>query len=305
MAGTEQEKKHDTAQFGALPQGDFCDFASTAAFKLTDEDFGIIRQKVYTVSGINLTEQKRSLVVSRLQSVLRAKGYKSFSEYCKYLKDDESGRAVEELVNRISTNHTFFYREKAHFDFFVNRALPEAMAAAKRSGDNDLRIWSAACSTGEEPYTLAMLMHETLGRNYSSWNGGVLATDISGSALEIAKRGIYPEERLNLLPKDYLRKYFVSSGPNMCSVNERIKKEVTFRRFNLMNKSFPFKKGFHVIFCRNVMIYFDQTTRDELVARLFQYTMPGGYLFVGHSESLGRERCPYSYIQPAVYQKQG
>ena len=286
-----------------LPETDLG--SSVRMMTITDDEFQAIRRLVYDRFGINLTEQKRSLVVGRLQKVLRTYGFSSFAHYFDHLLKDPTGKVLSELVNRLSTNHTFFGREQDHFDFFVKTALPEAVLRHKERRSRDLRVWSAGCSSGEEPYTLVMLMMEYFGTEYRSWNAGILATDISATALETAREGVYPEERLKLLSEALKRKYFRKASEGQWTVVEEVKRELTFRRFNLMNRTFPFKKSFDIIFCRNVMIYFDQKTRDELVSRFYQWTMEGGYFFIGHSESLRRDRCPYEYVMPAVYRKRG
>ena len=270
---------------------------------ISDAEFEAIRKLVYDNVGIALTDQKRSLVVGRLQRLLKARRFDTFSEYLNYLKQDASGRGMDELVNSISTNHTFFYREKAHFDFFGQTVLPYMTRKLREKGKNDLRIWCAGCSSGEEPYTLVMLMMEHMGVDYASWKAGALATDISARALGTARAAVYPEDRLKLLPTAWRHKYFKTTEDGEYQVIERVRREVVFRRFNLMNQQFPFKSKFHAIFCRNVMIYFDSPTRKALVKRYYDFTEPGGYLFIGHSESLGRDECPYDYVMPAVYRK--
>ena len=270
--------------------------------ELSDTAFERIRTLVYDYCGINLTEQKRSLVVGRLNKMLRTRGIASFDHYCALLEQDSSGRTLGELVNRISTNHTYFYRERAHFEFFRDAALPEFAAALRRERSNDLRIWCAGCATGEEPYMLVMQMMEYFGSEYGRWDAGVLATDISSQALAAAVEGIYPEERLGELPQHYRERYFFRVRDGW-QVRDEVRREVTFRRFNLMNRTFPFREPFHAIFCRNVMIYFDQPVREALVVRFHRHTRPGGYLFIGHSESLGRERSPYAYVMPALYRR--
>ncbi|HIJ77992.1 MAG: protein-glutamate O-methyltransferase CheR [Desulfobulbaceae bacterium] len=276
-------------------------FASTGVL-LGDKEFLQLRELVYKHFGINLTEQKRSLVIGRLQPLLRARGFTSFQQYYDFLVKEKSHSSLTELINRISTNYSFFYREKAHFEFFVRTALPEAVARLQQKSSNDIRIWCAGCSTGEEPYMLVMLMLDHFGLNYRNWDAGILATDISEQVLNFAKLGIYPPGRVEEMPVN-LKKKFMSSLPNGdVSVAEQVKRDVTFRRFNLMNTQFPFKKKFHMIFCRNVMIYFDKETRDALVRRFHQFLEPGGYLFIGHSESLGREQQLYKYVMPATYQ---
>ena len=263
----------------------------------------MLRDLVHTRFGINLTEQKRSLMVGRLQKHIQTMGYTSFEQYYKYLINDKSQKGLDDLINRISTNFSYFYRESAHFDFFTKTALPELIANLQSSNSKDVRIWTAGCSTGEEPYMLLMLMMEHLGMNYSNWSAGLLATDISDKALSTAKKAVYSVDRVSKVPPGLKSKYFTSTGSDMIAVKDSVKKELTLRRFNLMNKSFPFKKPFHMIFCRNVMIYFDKPTRDVLVKKFHANLISGGYLFIGHSETIGREQDLYNYVIPACYRK--
>ena len=272
---------------------------------ISEEEFQALRKLVYDRFGINLTEQKRLLVVGRLQKVLKSRGFATFRDYYNFLVNDKSGKAIEELAARISTNHTFFYRESDHFEYFVNTVLPEAVQRHQRRNDLDLRIWCAGCSSGEEPYTLAMLLLEYFGAEYSRWKAGILATDISLKVLETAIKGVYNDERVKPLPENLKRKYLKHIGDDEWTVVDRIKSEITFRCLNLMNEKFPFRKQFDAIFCRNVMIYFDQPTRDGLVKRFDQCLAPGGILFIGHSESLRSVSCPLKYVMPAVYRKEG
>jgi chemotaxis protein methyltransferase CheR len=268
---------------------------------ITDKEFDRIRAMVYDRFGINLTDQKRSLVVGRLQKVLKQKGFISFTQFIDYCEKDTTGHAMDTLVNRISTNHTFFFREKEHFTYLTETALPNVTASL--GGERDLRVWCAACSSGEEAYALEMLIMEYLGMEYSRWDAGILATDISARVLDIAREGIYPSERVQEVPPAMKNKYFSKVDKENYQVKDRVRQEVTFRRFNLMNKQFPFRKPFHIIFCRNVMIYFDMQTRDALAQRFYDCMVPGGYLFIGHSETLRRDRCPFQYVQPAVYRR--
>ena len=272
---------------------------------ISDSEFKHIRDLIYDRFGINLTEQKRSLLVGRLQKLMRQLGLPTFADYFNYLENDKTEASLSELVDLISTNHTYFNREKEHFSYFSQTALPAVVDKLRKEGRKDLRIWCAGCSTGEEPYTLLMLMKEYLGNDYDSWDAGILATDISDRALTIAKRGAYATDRVMQLPDTLRKKYFVAAGNDVMQVVDKIKNEATFRRFNLMNTTFPFKKSFQMIFCRNVMIYFDQVTRDALVSRYHKHTEDDGYLFIGHSETLGRDQTQYRYLKPALYQKGG
>jgi chemotaxis protein methyltransferase CheR len=270
---------------------------------ITDREFDEIKQIVYDRFGIVLTDQKRSLVVGRLQKILREKRFPTYSHYLTYLKNDASGQAISDLVNRISTNHTFFFREKAHFEYLSAQVLPEITQAMKKQNVRDLRFWCAACASGEESYTLTMLLLEFFGPEYSSWDAGLLATDISLQALSFAQRGVYPYERISQVPPALRNKYFHKAVEDTYAIADSLKKEITFRRFNLMNERFPFKKPFHIIFCRNVMIYFDQETRNTLIRKFYDLLVPGGYLFVGHSETVNRTVVPFEYVMPAVFRK--
>ncbi|BCR06646.1 chemotaxis protein methyltransferase [Desulfuromonas versatilis] len=270
---------------------------------ISDQEFQLMRELIYKRFGINLTEQKRSLLVSRLQKLIRGSGFAGFRDYYEHLVNDRSEEALGQLVDRVSTNHTFFNREKDHFEYFSNTALPAVVGALEKSGSRDLRIWCAGCSSGEEAYMLLMLLREFFGSDYGRWEAGLLATDISHRALTTARAGIYPDERMDSLPDQLRSRYFRRRAPGSWEVRDELRREATFRRFNLMNQVFPFKKPFHIIFCRNVMIYFDQPTRDGLVARFHRHTAPGGYLFIGHSETLGRNQDLFNYLQPATYQR--
>lgn len=272
------------------------------SLQISDKEFSLIRELVYSKFGINLTEQKRMLVVGRLQKILREKGFHSFLEYHDYVLNDTTGEALITLVNRISTNHTFFYRESDHFDFFSNTILPKVKARGEK-GQKKFRLWCAGCSSGEEPYTLAMLVCDFFKHHLSNWDIGILATDISHRVLELARAGVYTEENMDRLPAHLKRNYFRSCGCGEYAVRDEIKKLILFRPFNLMREKFPFKGTFDVIFCRNVMIYFDDQTKHALVDRFSKFIAPSGYLLIGHSETLGRRRSNLRYVQPAVYRK--
>jgi len=273
------------------------------SLKISDKEFVLMRNLIYDTFGINLSDDKKSLIPGRLQGLMRKLGFDSFHDYYHYVTSDKSGNALIELVNLISTNHTFFYREKDHFEYFQQTALPHVISKINNSNAKDLRVWCAGCSTGEEPYTLMMIIMEVLGRNYSGYDAGLLATDISEKVLKIARAGIYSEDRMEFLPPYLKHKYFRKLKSGQWEIIDELKKEITFRRLNLMNKNFPFKKKFHIIFCRNVMIYFDQKTRDELVNRYADNLEEEGYLFIGHSETLGRDQTNFKFIKPALYIK--
>lgn len=277
---------------------------SAGLMMISDEEFELLRRLIYQRFGINLTDQKRSLLVGRLQKLLRSAGYDGFRSYYEDLLADKTETKLGELVDRISTNHTYFNRERNHFEYFARTALPAVVKRLRQSGEKDLRVWCAGCSSGEEAYMLLMLMHEYFGSEYPQWNCGLLATDISSRVLDIAGKGVYPEDRIQALPQALRNKYLQPTPEGQFAFSDALRKEAVFRRFNLMNEKFPFKKPFHIIFCRNVMIYFDAPTRLTLVKKFHQFLNPGGYFFIGHSETLGRQQNLFNYLVPAVYQKE-
>lgn len=269
--------------------------------KITENEFIQLSQYIKKHYGINLKEEKQTLVTGRLQNVLIQNGFQDFSEYLNYIMTDKTGLAVTTLVNKITTNHTFFMREADHFDYFKDKILPHLIRTVR---DKDLRIWSAGCSSGEEPYTLAMLIDEFLGNEKVWWDSKILATDISSKVLEEAVGGNYRDEELAGLSPNWRLNYFNKQDQGIYRVTDKIRNEVIFRKFNLMDERFPFKRKFHVIFCRNVMIYFDAETKKNLLHKFCEALEYGGYLFIGHSESIGRDDKRFKYIQPAVYRKE-
>lgn len=267
---------------------------------ITDKEFNQLADFIHKNYGIHLKKEKQTLITGRLHKVLSELGMKSFTEYYDYLVKDKSGVGLAVLVDKITTNHTFFMREAEHFAYLKDQVLPFWKSNIK---NHDLRIWCAASSTGEEPYTLAMILSDFFESESNLWDTKLLATDISQTALNAAKLGVYSNERLQDLPLYWRTKYFIKHDPLNMRVNDQLKRQVIYRRFNLVDDVFPFKSKMHVIFCRNVMIYFDQKTKDTLVRKLYDLLEPGGYLFIGHSESLNRETTPFKYVKPAVYRK--
>lgn len=267
---------------------------------ISDQEFRRLAEYIRIHFGIQLNQEKKLLAVGRLNQVLQNLNISTFSEYMNYLAADRSGEAAKIFIDKMTTNHTFFMRESDHFQYFKDRILPELLP---RLTHRDLRIWSAGCSTGQEPYTLAMLIHEYLGFEKVGWDTKVLATDISEQVLRQASRGIYDSKAVAPLPHSWRQAYFQPYGNAEYEVVSRIRNEVIYRRFNLMDK-FPFKKKFHVIFCRNVMIYFDAKTKMELIQKFYDSLEPRGYLFIGHSETIHRDFLKLKYVMPAVYRKE-
>jgi chemotaxis protein methyltransferase CheR len=270
---------------------------------ISDEEFNLMRQLIYSSSGISLSEQKKSLVVGRLQKVLKKHSLNNFKDYYNELLNDRSGALLTELIDNISTNHTFFGRESDHFNYFQNTVLPAIIGKKIQSSDYDIRVWCAGCSTGEEPYTLVIIMKEFFKNDYNKWKSGVLATDISTTVLSKAIQGIYDPVKFKGFNAEWLRKYFKQIDENKLEINSDIKSEVIFRRFNLISSNYHFKKPFDIIFCRNVMIYFDKETRTKVVQNLYNSLDFGGYLFIGHAETIDRTKSKFQYIAPSIYKK--
>lgn len=266
---------------------------------LADSEFNRIVSYVMDHYGISLSE-KRVLVNGRLEPYLLRSGHNSFDEFMAKVEADPQGEEATSLINVLTTNHTYFMRESEHFDYFRNIVLPylkHKMAAKK-----DLRIWSAASSTGEEPYTLAMILMDFFGAEHGLWDTRVLATDISTRVLQHAMKGVYLREEIEPVPDCWKKRFFRQINAEEFQVTDELRREVLYRRFNLMD-SFPFKGRFHVVFLRNVMIYFPNDVKSRLIDKVYEYMEPGGYLFIGTTESLKSTRAPFQYVQPAVYRK--
>ncbi|MDD2421568.1 MAG: protein-glutamate O-methyltransferase CheR [Heliobacteriaceae bacterium] len=266
---------------------------------LSQREFQLLVGYISDYCGIDL-KQKKHLIESRLNNHLVKLGFSNFTDFYRYLCTDGSGEAVSNVVDLLSTNHTYFMRERRHFDFFREMALPEVTCKVK---NGDLRIWCAGCSTGEEPYTLAMIMLDFFGPQHHNWDTRILATDISSRVLQKARMAVYPAEGLQSLPTTWRVRYFQSVDQGKFKIIDQVKKQVIFRRFNLVESSFPFKQQFHIIFCRNVMIYFDAATKKELLNRFYSFLVKGGYLFIGQAESINWEQSRFNYVIPSVYRK--
>ena len=268
---------------------------------MRENEFEFIRGLVYQHSRINLGPDKRELVSARLGKRLRATQLSSVEDYCSLLQTQHDGVELGHLIDAISTNHTFFFREIAHFDFLQQTLIPEMKARAREERWPQFNVWSAACSSGEEPYSVAMALDETLG---TAWPWHIQCTDISSRILGQARAGIYREETINKLAPQRVRSYFQRGyGPREghFRVKPVLQSGLSFHQLNLLEGEPPFPDLFHVIFCRNVMIYFDRKTQEELVQKLTRRLLPGGYLFVGHSESLTGIRHSLESVRPAIY----
>jgi chemotaxis protein methyltransferase CheR len=268
--------------------------------KIQEEELHLFVRLVREHFGINL-ESKRNLIEGRLGSQILESGFHNFSDYLDHAFHDPTGREMTRLVDRLTTNHTYFFREEAHFDFLRRQILPELEQTVK---DRDIRIWSAGCSSGEEPYSIAMTLHDHFGFARQNWDTRILATDISASILEKARAGQYPANVAQSLPPHFAGQFFRKVDEDTVEIAETVRNNVIFRSLNLIQEDFPLRSKFHVIFCRNVMIYFDQPTKLNLIRQFYELTEPGGYLMIGHTETIQRNETRWQYVQPAIYRKQ-
>ena len=271
---------------------------------LTPEAYRFVVDLVYQHSRIRLGDDKQALLANRLRHRLKDLALSSYKKYCQILESVAGPEEIEHLVDLISTNHTKFFREPEHFSFLAKKALPALLPRILKDG-TPLNIWSAACSSGEEPYTLAIVLAEAL-RAYPSVSWNISASDISKRMLARAQHGIYRMESVEPIEPDLLKRYFqqgVGTRTGDCRVKAELKEHILFHRINLFQAEFPIPRRQHVIFCRNVMIYFDPPSRATLIARLTEQLASGGYLIVGYSESLFGIRHSLESIQQGVYYK--
>jgi len=271
---------------------------------ISDAEFKLLSELIYDKFGIHLTDKKKYLVMGRLNKLLKSKGFENFKVFYDYIINDKTGNALIDLIDRVSTNHTFFFREEDHFSYLVNEALPKIIEKQAKLKSQQIKIWCAGCATGEEAYSIAISIREYFGNDLNNWNIGILATDISKTALTLALNAKYVKDKLNLPNNKYIDKYFIKVNNEEFEVKENIKNMVLFKRLNFVDSDFPFKSKFNIIFCRNVMIYFDLETRNTLVDKFYKYLFPGSYLFIGHSETIQRDKTAFRYIKPAIYYKE-
>jgi len=264
-------------------------FALDSICELSDREFKTIQAFIYREAGISLSDAKRTLVYSRLAKRLRELHFKTFTQYIEFLKSaDRDGREKQQVINCLTTNKTEFFREPHHFDFLRDVVFPQVRQQALAGGPKHLMIWSAAASSGEEPYSIAMSILEHFG-DRRGWKIEVLATDINTEVLRIASKGIYPLDRLEGLPHELKQKYFLKgtgTDTGQCRVRPNVRELVTFRQLNLLADPLSVQAGFDVVFCRNVIIYFDLATQQKLLPQFAQRLKPAGFLMLGHSENV-------------------
>jgi chemotaxis protein methyltransferase CheR len=273
-----------------------------AADALSDRDLRTLARLIYDRAGITLHDGKKALVTARLQKRVRTGGFGSFAEYVKFIESDRSGDEVVLLLDAIATNHTSFFREPQHFEFLTQTILP----SLKTPGRRGLNVWSAACSSGEEPYTIGMALADVVPPEELA-HVRILASDLSTKVLRAAREGVYKMDRVEGLPRELLRRHFekgMGAQDGLCRVSARIRQLVEFDRLNLLEIA-DLGRRFDVIFCRNVMIYFDRAVQQKVVSMLERHLAPNGWLLISHSESLNGIQHGLQWSAPAVYRRSG
>jgi chemotaxis protein methyltransferase CheR len=273
---------------------------------MTNEHFGRLSEFIYNESGIKMALSKKTMLEARLAKRLRAIGLSTFEEYCKYLFSPK-GVATElvHMIDVVTTNKTDFFREPQHFEYLTNNSIPDLIKSTGAGIRRPLMVWSSACSSGEEPYTLAMVLDD-FSRKVDAFHYMVLGTDISTRMLETATEGIYTEERIDPVPMELRRKYLLRSrdrSRNMVRIVPELRSRVKFRRLNFMDDDFGLREEMDVIFCRNVLIYFDRATQEKVISKLCKHLHTGGYLFTGHSETLSGMDLPLNAVANTVSRK--
>jgi chemotaxis protein methyltransferase CheR len=278
-----------------------------SAANLSNEDFSRLSQFIYKECGIKMPITKRTMLEARLQKRLRSLGMRSFRDYCDYLFSPKGiEQELIQMIDLVTTNKTDFFREPDHFDYLLQRVLPEWVQKNGVGPGRKLMVWSAGCSTGEEPYTLAMVLSE-FAESCPGFKFQILATDISTRVLEKARMAIYDEERVVPVPMPMKRKYLLRSrdkASELVRIAPELREKVQFRRLNFMDSDFGMREPVDIIFCRNVIIYFDRPTQERLLNHFYGHMATGGYIFMGHSETLNGLDVPLATVHPTIYRKQ-
>jgi len=265
--------------------------------RITDNEFLEYVKYINKNYGIDLSK-KKILIEGRLSNLIEKKGMNSFYQYLRSVKNNDEEETM--FVNKLTTNYTYFYREEKHFQYLTETILPYE---EKNNKAKILNIWSAGCSSGEEPYTIAMILDDYFKFRINQWKIRIYATDISENVLSKAREGIYSKDSICKLPDSFIKRYFIKLDDNKYQVVPEIKNYVRFKTSNLMAPILE-KNRYHVIFLRNVMIYFDIETKNKIINKLYNATRSGGYLMIGHAEIIQREQSKYLYIKPAIYKKE-
>jgi chemotaxis protein methyltransferase CheR len=273
---------------------------------LSDADYERLRRVIYDQCGIKMTPAKKVMLEARLRKRLRNLGIDSFAGYCEYLfSRDGNENELINMIDVVTTNKTDFFREPRHFDFLTATAVPALIELYGAGLRRNLNIWSAGCSTGEEPYTIALVLSE-FRETHPTFEFQVLGTDISTIVLHKAEKAIYKMERVDTVPAAMKKKYLLRSRDrqkNLVRIAPEIRKYVRFRRLNFMAEDFEMREPMDLIFCRNVIIYFDRPTQERLLNRLYDHLIPGGYMFMGHSETLSGLNVPLLSVGHMIYRK--
>lgn len=277
-----------------------------AQMKLSQSDFKTLSAFIKKELGIKMPDVKRGLVESRLRKRLTQLKLESYTEYCDFLFSREGmEQELPNFINEITTNKTDFFREPHHFKFLFEKALPELIGRNGIGVNRKLSAWSCACSRGDEPYTLSMVLSE-FALNHQGFDFSILATDISTRVLETAVKGIYDAEIINPVPMEFRKRYLLKSkekNKNLIRIRPELRKKITFRQLNLMDHDYGISQKIDILFCRNVIIYFDKPTTDTLMVKLCKQLIPGGYLFMGHSELIDCNHLPLKNIAPTIYKR--
>ncbi len=280
------------------------EISNTDTVRISDAEFHMIADFVYREFGIRFADQKKSLVEGRLSKVWKEGEYRSIRSYLDDVKNDRSGRKLQEMMNRLTTNHSYFFRENQLLTYFSQNGGFQSLGFMPHQANPDIRIWSAGCSEGQEPYSIAITLLEYFGSNLKPLNPLILATDISERALMKAVNGIYTKSEIDEnVNKLFLNHYFDSIDRDRFQVKKPIRDMILFRRFNLNNEVYPFKNQFDIIYCRNVMIYFDSESKEKIISKFYRYAKPGGYLVIGCSESLNNLKHPFKQVAGSIYRK--
>ncbi len=290
-----------------LPKSTTTGFSSNR-LKITNEEFIQLRDFIYEQSGIYIAETRKYLVENRLANRLKDLNLKTYGEYYYFLRYDSNRRAeLNRLFEVVTTNETSFFRNNPQLEVFKEKVLKKLLDAQRKAGQKKLRIWSAGCSTGDEPYTLSIIIHEVLGMEISQWDIKITANDLSEAVLATARQGIYSEYSLRTTPLPLIAKYFTKEG-NQYRVNNNVKRLISFGQINL-NEQMQLRRveRSHIVFCRNVIIYFDDDMKKRVINAFYDNLLPGGYLIIGHSESLhniSRAFIPEHHTGAIIYRKQ-
>lgn len=271
---------------------------------MNPETFARFKEFIETTLGIKIPPSKKIMLESRLAKRLRALKMPDYEQYCDYVFSPEGfEREIQQLIDVVTTNETDFFRENNHFDFLSSTVLPELVTKRQLS---EINVWSVAASTGQESYTLAMVLEE-FAKKATPFRYRILGTDISSKVLMIAKTGIYTDHQAAKIPDALKRRYCARSRnaeQKTIRFKPEIREKITFGQLNLMDDAYPIKKRYHIVFCRNVFIYFDRPTQKKVLERIYSFLAPGGYLFMGHSENIGSVQLPLTSVSSAVYKKQ-